>query len=211
MAGATRFTFDREFTADGKVRTVRKAEEQVRLAEAEQTGYQRGQIDGRRDAEQEALAQTAAAAERIAAMAQEVLARVDGETARLEREAALLALAFARKIAGDVSRLAPFAVLEDAAGECFRQLVGVPHIVVRIEESMLDRTKTLLDKLARERGFEGRVVLLGETGLQAGDFTIEWADGGIVRDGAALERLIEAAVDRRFPAPSVPGDMTGPE
>ena len=54
-------------------------------------------------------------------------------------------------------------------------------------------------------------MLLGEAGMPAGDFSIEWADGGIVRDSTALEHLIDSAVKRRFPPPPVPGDMTGPE
>ena len=40
---------------------------------------------------------------------------------------------------------------------------------------------------ARERGFEGRIVVLGEPDMNAHDVRIEWADGGIVRDQARIE------------------------
>lgn len=199
MTGARKFTFDEEFGQDGRSRTVRKAEEQERLAAAERDGYQRGYLEGRREAEAEAAMRMAQAAERVAAMAQTVIARLDDETARLERQASAMALLFARKLAGDVTARAPLAALEAAAADCFRQLAGVPHVVVRIEETMVDKTKSLLDRMARERGFEGRLVVLGEPGLPVGDFVIEWADGGVVRDSPGLMTLIGDAIERRYP------------
>jgi hypothetical protein len=39
-----------------------------------------------------------------------------------------------------------------------------------------------------EKGFEGRLVILGEPEIVRGDCHIEWADGGILRDRKALER-----------------------
>lgn len=196
MSTAQKFTFDEEFGTDGLGRSRGKAQEQSRLQEAEQQGYVRGQLEGRRETEQEAAMRLAAAVEKIAATAAAVLVRLDQETARFEREAATMALAFARKLAGDVALRAPLAALEGAAADCFRQLVGVPHVVVRIDEGMIDQAKTLLDRMARERGFEGRIVVLGEPGLPPGDFVIEWADGGVIRDSAALSAQIGAAIER---------------
>jgi flagellar assembly protein FliH len=196
MTGARKFTFDEEFGPDSAGRSRSRAQEQSRLQEAEQEGFVRGQIEGRREAEQEAAMRLAVSVEKLAAAATSVLARLDQETLRFEREAAALALAFARKLAGDAAVLAPLAALESAAADCFRQLVGVPHIVVRMEQGMIDQGKSMLDRMARERGFEGRVVVLGEPGLPTGDFVIEWADGGIVRDSAALSAAIGAAIER---------------
>ena len=196
MSSAQKFTFDEEFGGDGFGRSRGRAQEQTRLQEAEQQGYARGQLDGRRETEQEAAMRMAVAVEKIAATAASVLARLEQETARFEREAATLALAFARKLAGDPALRAPLAALEAAAADCFRQLVGVPHVVVRIEQGMIDQAKTMLDRMARERGFEGRIVVLGEPGLPLGDFVIEWADGGVIRDSAALSEQIAAAVER---------------
>jgi flagellar assembly protein FliH len=131
-----------------------------------------------------------------------MLSRLDAEVERLQRQAATMALLFARKLAGEVAERAPLGALEEAAADCFRQLVGVPHVVVRIDATMVDQTKTMLDRMARERGFEGRLVVLGEPGLATGDFMIEWADGGVVRDTPALMTLIGDAIERRYPGAS---------
>jgi flagellar assembly protein FliH len=194
--GARRFTFDEEFAGDGNSRSSRRAQEQENLAAAGREGFERGRLEGRREAEQEAAMRTAAAMEKLGAIAATVLARLDSEAVRFEQEAAALALAFARKLAGDAALSAPLASLKSAAADCFRQLVGVPHVVVRIDQDIVDQAKTMLDRMARERGFEGRIVVLGEPGIAVGDFVIEWADGGMIRDTAALSSLIGAAIER---------------
>ena len=141
MTSARKFTFDEEFGTEGAGRSRSRAQEQSRLQEAEQEGFVRGQIEGRREAEQEAAMRLAVSVEKLAATAASVLARLDQETLRFEREAATLALAFARKLAGDAALRAPLAALESAAADCFRQLVGVPHIVVRMEQGMIDQAQ----------------------------------------------------------------------
>ena len=46
------------------------------------------------------------------------------------------------------------------------------------------------------QGFDGRLVVLAEPGLKAGDCRIEWADGGMTRDRDATEAAIGEAVAR---------------
>ncbi len=53
----------------------------------------------------------------------------------------------------------------------------------------------MLKRLARERGFEGRIVVLGEPDIALGDARLEWADGGIVRE----RRRFEAATGGAAP------------
>ena len=69
-------------------------------------------------------------------------------------------------------------------------------MVVRVNEGLYARAKESLEDVARARGFEGRLVVLGEADLAAGDCRIEWADGGLVRDRTATEQAIIEAVER---------------
>ena len=138
----------------------------------------------------------AVALEHLAGMAQGIVARLDGESARFEQEAAGLAIAFARKIAGEVLAREPLAALEAAVAESFRQLVGTPHLVARVPLDLVDRVKAVLDMQAAQRGFDGRIVVLGEDGMAPGDFSLEWADGGVSRSMATLDAEIAAAVER---------------
>ncbi|MHB2165852.1 FliH/SctL family protein [Alsobacter sp. R-9] len=193
-----KFVFDEEF--DRRSGASRRQGDQQRLEEAQREGYERGLLDGRREAEQEAAMRLAQAAEALAGQAAAVIAGLDAERARLEHEAARLALAFARKIAGDLVDAAPLGPLQQAASDVFRNIVGAPHAVVTVPQDQIDRAKALLDRLALERGFAGRLVVLGEPEMLAGDFRIEWADGGVSRDGATLQSLIASAIARHLGA-----------
>ncbi len=49
-------------------------------------------------------------------------------------------------------------------------------------------------RLAREHGFEGRLVVLGEPDMPPGDARLEWADGGVVRERARIEAALAEAL-----------------
>jgi flagellar assembly protein FliH len=196
---ATKFAFNEEFTTERRTQSYgRRAADLERLRQAEEEGYARGMLDGRRDTEQEAAMRMAVAVEALAEQSAAVLARLDGQRAHFETEAAALAIAFARKLAGEAVAREPLAALESAAADCFRQLSATPHLVARVPADLVDRVKAVLDRLAHERGFQGRLVILGEPDMTAGDFQLEWADGGIGRDGRALERQVTDAITRHL-------------
>jgi len=57
-----------------------------------------------------------------------------------------------------------------------------------------------IQEIAQQRGFEGRLVVLAEPDLAPGDCRIEWADGGRVRERAAIEATISELVARYIAA-----------
>ncbi len=196
-SGMRRFDFDEDFGSDRRgTPGFRRAADIEKLRVATEEAYGRGVIDGRREAEQEASMRLAKAMESVAGAAMALLSRLDEDTRRFEREAADLAILFARKLAGGLVARQPLEPLEDAAAECFRELVGVPHVAVRLPREHVDTAKDMLDRLAAERGYSGRLVVLGEDGMREGDFRLEWADGGLVRDIGAIETLIGEALAR---------------
>jgi len=66
--------------------------------------------------------------------------------------------------------------------------------VIRIAEKDVDTLKAHVDPIVHEKGFEGRLVILGEPDIGRGDCHIEWADGGIKRNRKALENDIDASI-----------------
>ncbi|MEE7467161.1 hypothetical protein MOF8_10040 [Methylobacterium oryzae] len=93
-------------------------------------------------------------------------------------------------IKGDALDAAPLAGIGEAARTALQHLRGVPHLVVRVHDSLVEEAETLVKRLARERGYEGRLVVLGDPDMAAGDARIEWADGGIVRERARIEAAV---------------------
>ena len=110
--------------------------------------------------------------------------------------AAKVAVAVARKLAPELIAREPFAELSALAAGCFRHLVAAPHVVVRVNDALQERARELLEETARAGGFDGRLVVLAEPEIAAGDCRIEWADGGVKRDRATIEGAIEEAVAR---------------
>jgi flagellar assembly protein FliH len=191
MTGATRFLFDRDFRAPfGRAGGNAQAE----LDGADARGFARGVVEGRRQAAVEAEALLAQALQRVAQGAAELVAAGDARQGRLEAEAVAFALALARKLAGEAIDQHPLAGIAEAAKAALQHLRGVPHLVARVNDALVEQAETLMKRLAREHGFDGRLVVLGDPDIRPGDARIEWADGGVVRDQARIEAAAAEAL-----------------
>jgi flagellar assembly protein FliH len=80
--------------------------------------------------------------------------------------------------------------------DCFRHLVSTPHLVVRINDQLYDAARERIEAMAKQSGFQGRLVILAEPDIATGDCKIEWADGGVVLERAAIEAKINELVGR---------------
>jgi len=194
MASPAKFLFDVDFAAPpgGKPATMSLAEHAAALAEAEAAGYRKGVAAARADAEQ----RTAVAFERIVAGLETLTRSLAAVEARLEAETVEVAVAVGRKLAPELIARDPFAEILALATECFRHLVTTPHVVVRINSDFFAGAREQLEELTRTSGFAGRLVVLAEPEIAPGDCRIEWADGGVARERAAIEAGIDEAVAR---------------
>ncbi len=221
MAAPARFLFDNDFSAPAAradaapaVVMIPEPEHLARLAEAEAAAYERGLAAGRDTAEAQAADRTAREAtrlsdeaQRLASAAQSILAVLDTERARIEADAVRLAEAVAIKIAGTLVERQPRERIVGLLEDCFAPLRAAPHLVIRLSDADAEPIQGELRRLVSQRGFEGRLVVLGEPGMARGDCRIEWADGGIVLDHAAVIAEVEAAIARHLPAVE-PDDIT---
>ncbi|GEP08686.1 FliH/SctL family protein [Methylobacterium gnaphalii] len=178
------FLFDTDFRRPNAQGAAREA---AAVADAEARAYARGLEEGRAQAHAQAQARLSDALNRLALAASGLLSQSDARDAEREDQAITFATALARKLAGDALAASPLAAVEEAARSALQHVRGVPHLVVRVNDAIVDEAETLMKRLARERGFEGRLVVLGEPELPEGDARIEWADGGIVRERARVE------------------------
>jgi len=193
VTNAAKFLFGNDFRQPAANPKAAQAVE-----EAESRGYMRGVADGSRQAQGEQQARLAAAMERLAQAASGMLGEIDRHQAETEALATEFALALARKLAGDAIAREPLAAIADAAGQAFQHLRGVPHLAVRVNDRFVDEVDALVQRMARERGFEGRIVTLGDPEIAEGDVRLEWADGGVVRDGARIEAAVSQILTMHF-------------
>jgi flagellar assembly protein FliH len=198
------FLFDTDFgrprgpsPADAEASARAEAER----AAGEAAAYARGLQDGRAEAALQEQARLADALTRVGLAAAGLLNQSDARDGEREAQALAFAEALARRIAGEALDARPLAAVEEAARSALRHLRGVPHLVLRVSERLVDEAEALMRRLSREHGFEGRLVVLGEPDMAPGDARLEWADGGVVRERARIEAAVEAALSPNFASP----------
>lgn len=196
MTKATaKFLFDEDF-ATGAKPTITVVEAERRRADAESQAYRKGFAAGEIKAQGEATQRVAGALAVIADGLDRLNRALAGIEARLETEAVDVAVAVASKLAPELIAREPFAEISALATDCFRQIVTTPHIVVRVSADIHEMAKEKLEEIAASRGFEGRLLILADAELAAGDCRIEWSEGGINRDREATLNTINEAVAR---------------
>jgi flagellar assembly protein FliH len=198
MAAPAKFMFDMDFSAPDKARErpATTAEIAQKIAAAEARAYRDGFDAAQREAKAESDRRAALALEEIGIAIRGIATRFAGIETRMETEAVDVAVAVARKLCSQLVANEPLAEITALVSDCFSQLVSTPHLVVRINDSLYDGARERIERLAKHSGFEGRLVILAEPEIASGDCRIEWADGGVVLDRAAIEAKINELVGR---------------
>ena len=222
MTSTRRFLFDTEFDADvARRREERLASEALMpkpqpppsepeepppppepvfksadLLQAHEDGYADGFANGKAAAETAVTARLTATLERLADQL-EYIVQSAADTAARQREGVIeIGAAIARKLLPDLSRRQGTAEAEAMMSAVITELIDEPRMVIRVADEDLDALSDRIDTIAQRRGFSGKIVLLAEPSVAAGDCRIEWADGGVERDSARLWNDIDQAVVR---------------
>lgn len=197
MAAPAKFLFDVDFAVpDKKEKAATPAEIATMIADAEARAYRAGYDAGQREAKAESDRRAALALEEIGIAIRAIASGIGGIETRMETEAVDVAIAAARKLCAELIAREPLGEITALVADCFSHLVATPHLVVRINDALYDGAKTQIERLAAHAGFEGRLVILAEPTIATGDCRIEWADGGVVLDRAAIEAKISELVGR---------------
>jgi flagellar assembly protein FliH len=167
---------------------------QAAIAEAEARGFRNGVASAEAQAKAEAERRTSVALERVGLALDRLVNGLRAVENRLEAEAVEVSVAVARKLAPELIAAEPHAEIVALAKRCFSELIAAPHVVARVNDSLYASVRGPIEDVARARGYEGRLVVLGEPEIQVGDCRIEWADGGLTRDRVATEAAIAEMV-----------------
>jgi len=209
MAAPAKFLFDMDFSAPDKSRErlATAAEVAQKVAAAEARAYRDGYDAGQREAKAESDRRTALALEEIRLAIQGIAARFAGVETRMETEAVDVAVAVARKLCSQLIAAEPLGEITGLVSDCFSHLVATPHLVVRINDSLYEAAREKIERQAAQCGFQGRLVVLAEPDIATGDCRIEWADGGVVLERAAIEAKINELVGRYMASRDEAGTM----
>jgi len=198
MAAPAKFMFDTDFAAPNKARERAATEAEIaqKVAAAEARAYRDGFDAGQREAKAESDRRASLALEEIKIAMQGIAARLSNVEGRMETEAVDVAIAVARKLCAQLVAAEPLGEIAGLVQDCFSHLVSTPHLVVRINDQLYESAHERIERLAKQSGFEGRLVILAEPEVATGDCRIEWADGGVVLERTAIDAKIDELVLR---------------
>jgi flagellar assembly protein FliH len=198
MAAPAKFLFDMDFSAPDRTRERPATASEIaqKIAAAEARAYRDGFDAAQREAKAESDRRAALALEEIGIALKRIASGFSGIETRMETEAVDVAVAVARKLCDALMASEPLGEITALVSDCFSHLVSTPHLVVRINASLYETARERIERLAKQSGFAGRLVILAEPEIETGDCRIEWADGGVVLERAAVEAKINELVGR---------------
>ena len=196
-ATPAKFTFDLDLRDEPQQGLLMSDAARAALQQqARNEGYALGLADGERNATAIAAQAMARAADLLGERAAALLAGLDEVAGANKREAIELAATVGRKLASALLERQPTAELEALLVDSLASLDSVPHLVIRCHPDLADAMRDIAGIRIATSGFAGRLIVMGDPDIAMADGRIEWADGGLVRDKAA----ISAAIDERIAA-----------
>lgn len=219
MSEVRKFLFDRSFDAEPKQIDVAPEEasalpppveedvEEVEpapsfseeeLQQACSEAFAAGKEEGLRDAMGQAERRIADALDMVGIRMTHLLEGLAEANQAAAASAVAVAAGITRKLLPEMARRGAVQEVSAVVGEAMERVIEEPRIVVRVDSQNHPVLDERLTALARAKGYEGRLVVVADAGLPAGDCRIEWGNGGAERDIAALWSEIDAVIERNL-------------
>lgn len=171
------------------------------LKAAEQKGYQRGfaegMEDGKRQLDQqqaELQAQLQEHMEHFTKAVKPLFADYRKMVTGTRRQVPEIALAAARKVAGQALEDNAAAVIEEMALAAYQKLLHEPRITITLHESMADMLQGKLEALTAKLQTHNDIVILRDPDMPTSDCRIEWAKGEMERNTDQIWGKLEQAI-----------------
>ncbi len=215
MTNPSKFLFNMDFSApvepeevvppEPEIPMIPVAEHEQLLERARAQAFEEGRVKALQDLQTKQETLLTQEVGHLVQAVDGVLDTLDEVQANRDKDAISLAFLVARRLCAHLIARQPLAETVALVSECLGPLRKAPHLVIRIAEKDVEALKAQVDPIVHEKGFEGRLVILGEPEIGRGDCHIEWADGGIRRDRKALEADIDQSIRAYLRARSTAG------
>ena len=198
MKNAVKFTFDTDFdSVTSEAQADARARKSYTLEEIEAI-QREAREEGRRDGDVRATQAVAASIGQVAGAVLSAIRAMEAEFEVIRSEAAGLALAAAKTLAGAALNFAPEAEIAEALQAALHQAIGEPRVVVRTSPILAERIQERATEIALHEGYDGRMQFIADASLRNADCRIEWRGGGVERAHATIEKALDDLVGRRF-------------
>lgn len=222
MQAGTKFTFatdfakredpDRKPTYD-KVTLLAREEAAYAKGKAEglEEGFSKGQSTMRDQMLSSFEKEMADTLQTLVSSSDMCLQDLEKEVSRHHDAMLHLALTVAKKIADEALTRFGIENVERMVRETLKELSSLPHIVLRVSSKTAEELETRIKTLRAETGFQGKVIILPEEGLDDADCRIEWADGALLQSRKATEDKVIAMIESALAPETLAPETLAPE
>jgi flagellar assembly protein FliH len=211
MAMQQKFTFDVSFDHLSAPSARSLAERRFTRNELEATreaALAEGHAAGLAEAATSAQSLTADALAQIAESLTALLSAQDAATIDTQRRALAAMRTIVAKLVPGLAAKDPLTEVEAFATKCLHEAIDEPRVVLRVAQEIYEPLRERLDALANAAGYAGRIVLLVDDAIAAGDARVEWADGGAERNLAGQCAEIHELLERRRDPAATPSPVS---
>jgi flagellar assembly protein FliH len=172
------------------------------LKSAERDAYQRGFLDGIKDGMAQAQNEQADAErvlmERLENFAENIspiFERYKAHCLQLKQNMPPLALAIARKVAGEAITNDHQEILQKAVQHCMETMISEPNVIITINEKLAHHLSNKLQKLNGKVPSTAHIEVIASEQMPFGDYYIEWKNGSLERSTEKLWQQMEKAIN----------------
>ncbi len=175
------------------------SEEEMMLAEREgyKKGFAAGEIEGRKQAENQQAEinnQLVAMIDTFTSSVAPIFDHYRTMTLDLQKDIPNVALAIARKVAGESLQANAEAVVCDIAMKACETMISEPELTIVAHESFADTLENKLQELAQRLPAATRIIIVRDPDMPKADCRIEWHNGSLERVTTNLWQHVEKAI-----------------
>jgi flagellar assembly protein FliH len=195
---AVKFTFDTHFESGAARADAERRSRKSYSAEEIASIREQGRTDGFKSGEVLAQQAMAAALAQLSGAVMRAIEMMDTDVEAMRAEAANLAFACARKLAGAALAAAPESEIVSVLRLAMHEAIAEPRIVVKTTPALADEIRRRAAEVAQDEGYDGRIQFAPDGELSGADCRIEWKGGGMEKSLAAIETHLSELIRRRF-------------
>lgn len=121
------------------------------------------------------------------------------ETRSVE-DAVRIALTAIHRLFPALAQRDPLAEIESLVTQAMALVQGEAILNIYVNDRLLEPVSARIRPLAAAAGFQDRIKMHPLASLAPGDVRVEWSNGGIGRDAAAIKKAVEDTIGRALPA-----------
>ncbi len=173
---------------------------QEELDAAAQQGHLNGREEGVREAMDSIDKLIADCLGSLSQVMPELFQAQDQAFETINQNSLSIALAIVRKMIPDMARQNALGEIERVVMMCMDRILDEPRVTVRVNDAIAEQVNERLAQVVMATGYEGRMMVLPDPAIPAGDCGIEWSGGGAERDSRSLWEEVDRIVEENMGA-----------